>query len=276
MVQPFYIDTTGAAVLGDNQTYGAGSQLQAGFRAKTMDSPITDALTTFGGRIAAQTMQYMFQGDLDGLLNYVAFRPFAMQHIIETLLEDPNEAAGMRILDPAGGYSPVFYWLAKKYAETAFIEIDIPKVIENKRRMLHPFGIPQNLRLRSTALSEHYLHSVLTDHCDVILALGAYVTQARYRELLDYLPQVLNTDGKIIAAFPYLPGIDNFQQNSMIFSKIVTQPVGALANERAIHTLFKDTPFEIVNIICLSELAAKMDAPMPADIEIIAVAQLRS
>ncbi|MEL6408626.1 MAG: hypothetical protein AAFR81_29935 [Chloroflexota bacterium] len=275
MVNPFYIDTTGATVLRINQEQGAGSQLQAGARAELIDSPVTKALSTFGGRIAAQTMQYMFKGRMDGLMNYAAFRPRAMQYVLESLLGEPSEATNKRVLDPAGGYSPVFYWLAQKYNNVSFIEVDIPKVIENKRRMLYPLGIPRNLRLRDGDLSNQHLHEIVTRRSDIMLTIGAYVTKAKFRELLDYLPHVMKSGAYLVASFPYLPGIDNFQQNSMIFSKIVTEPRGTIANEKVLHTIFRDTPFDLIESVCLSELAREREMPIPADIEIFAVAKLR-
>ncbi len=272
MVQPFYIDTTGASVLGRNQTYGAGSQLQAGARAEQIDTPLMRALSTFGGRIAAQTMQYMFRGDSKALLNYVAFRPEAMKYAVKQALGE--QAAKKIVLDPAGGYSPVFYTLAKKYKSTHFIEMDVPKLMSSKIRALTPLGIPANLHLRPVDLQEQHLHEIQPVSVDVMVTMGAYINHADYRSMLSYLQHTLNSQGYIIASFPYREGIENFQENSAVFSRIVTTPKGVVDSEKDIYTIFKGTDFTVTEIIKLSDLAKQQGKAIPADIELLAIAKL--
>lgn len=272
MVQPFYIDTTGAWVLGHNQKYGAGSILQAGARAELIPSPITQALSTFGGRVASQTMQYMFKGNLRAMLNYVALRPYALKFAIEQALgQDADEKI---VLDPAGGHSPVFYWLAEENRNTHFIEMDTTKVIDNKKRVLKPLGIPSNLHLQNVDLMEQNLHEVQPVLVDVIVTLGAYVNHSDYRAMLRYLQNTLTPNGNIIVSFPYSRGIENFQENGSVFSRIVTTPKGVIKDEKDIYTIFKDTDFTVTEIIKLSDLAKAQNKPIPADIEIFAIAQL--
>lgn len=272
MVQPFYIDTTGAWVLGHNQKHGAGSILQAGARAELIATPLTQALSTFGGRVAAQTMQFMFKGNIQAMLNYVAFRPYAVKFAIEQALG--KNVKEKIVLDPAGGHSPVFYWLAEENKYTQFIEMDIPKVITNKKRVLKPLGIPPNLHLEAVDLSEKNLHEVQLASVDVIVTLGAYLSHAEYRSMLGYLRHTLKPDGHIIVAFPYREGIENFQENGTVFSRIVTTPKGVINEEKDIYTIFKDTDFSVVDIIKLSDLAKKQGKSIPADIELFAIAKL--
>lgn len=272
MVEPFYIDTTGAWVLGHNQTYGTGSYLQAGARAEKVDTPFMQALSTFGGRIASRTMQYMFRGDVTKLLNYAAFRPHAIKFAVDDILGD--QAKEKIVLDPAGGLSPAFYWLAQAHKETHFIEMDIEKVITHKQRVLKAFNMPANLHLQSVNLKEQHLHEVQSVSVDAIVTLGAYVSRADFREMLRYLQRTLNSDGYVIATFPYRKGIENFQENSAIFSRIVTTPKGVIDDEKDIYAVFKDTDFTVTKIIKLSELAEAQGADIPADIEIVAIAKL--
>ncbi|MGJ3239361.1 MAG: hypothetical protein ACFE0Q_11695 [Anaerolineae bacterium] len=272
MVEPFYIDTSGAWVLGHNQQQGAGSHLQAGARAELIPSPITRALSTFGGRIAAQTMQYMFRGSVEPLLNYVAFRPYALMEAIRFALgEHPRDKI---VLDPASGYSPVYYWLAQQLPHTQFIEMDQEKMIDGKHKALDPFGIAQNLGFHAVDLSTTPLHTVQSNPVDVMVLLGAYVDHGAYADLLRYVPHLLKQDGYIVSIFPNKEGIENFQENSAIFSRIVSEPRGAVNDLSEIITLFKESEFKLKRVISLSELADKHHKPVPADVELIAIARL--
>lgn len=269
MVKPFYVDTMGAWVPGHNQLKGAGSQLQAGARAELNPSSVTKALSSFGGRIAAQTMQFMFRGNVQAVLNYVAFRPYAMMDAIRFALGDSKE--NKIVLNPAGGYSPVCYWLAKEFPDTQFIEMDIAKTIDFKKKAFEPFGIPDNLALRAVNLSENNLHDVQEEKVDIILASGAFVSRKDYRDMLGYLKNVVKDDGCVIASFPDKSGIENFVENSTVFSRIVGNPKGAIENASDLQGIFRGTDFGIEKIIKLSELAQKHDKPEPANIEVIAV-----
>lgn len=271
MVKPFYVDTTGAWVPGYNQSQGVGSQLQAGARAELISSSVTKALSSFGGRIAAQTMQFMFRGNVQAVLNYVAFRPYAMMDAIRFALGDSKE--NKIVLNPAGGYSPICYWLAKEFPDTKFIEVDIAKTIDFKRKALEPFGIPENLSLRAIDLSENNLHDVQEEEVDIIFASGAYVSRKDYRDMLGYLKNVVKDDGYVIATFPDKSGIENFVENSTVFTRIAGNPKGAIENASDLQGIFRGTDFGIEKIIKLSELAQKYDKPGPANIEIIAVAK---
>lgn len=271
MVKPFYVDTTGAWVPGYNQQNGAGSQMQAGARAELIQSPVTKALSTFGGRIAARTMQYMYRGNIRSVLNYVAIRPFAMMDAIKLAL---GESKGDKVvLNPAGGYSPVFYWLAQEFKDTQFIEMDIEKVIKEKKLALEPSGIPSNLSLKVFDLSEHNLHDVQTEPVDVLVTNGAYVSRSDFRDMLRYILNILKEDGAVVATFPNKSRIENYLENSTVFSRIVTQPKGAIADETELPFVFRDSGLSLRHTIKLSELAKKYAKPEPADIELIAIAR---
>lgn len=265
----------GAWVIAHTQAQGSGSELQAGARAELIDSPVTRALSTFRGRIATRTMKLMFFGSVAPLLNYAAFRPYAVMQAIRLALGEQSNTPRI-VLDPAGGYSPSFYWLAKEMPDTQFVEIDTAKVVETKRYLLRDLSIPANLRLRPLDLSQRNLHDTLIDRVDVLIGIGAYVSHQQYRQFLDYARRILSKDGYIVAAFPYLPGIENFQRNKSLFSRIVTVPKGVVSDIDQLYSVFDNTGFEIKEVIRLSELAAAQNKPMPADIEVIAVAQLKA
>ncbi|MEM9955706.1 MAG: hypothetical protein AAF846_29170 [Chloroflexota bacterium] len=271
MVQPFYVDTTGAWVLGHNQQQHAGTHLHAGARADLIPAPITKALSTFGGRIAAQTMQYMFRGDNKLLLNYVALRPYAMMEAIKIALG--TEPEGKVVLNPASGFSPIYYWLAREIPQATFIELDTPKMISDKQTALKEFDLPDNLKLIPSDLNEVNLHTAYDKPIDVIVVSGAYVTHKDYRDMLKYITSILADDGYVIATFPFAPGVENFVENSAVFARIVSNPVGVLNSETELKAIFKDTDFTPTRTLILSELANKYNKPKPMDAEVIVIAQ---
>ncbi|MEO1646119.1 MAG: hypothetical protein AAFR67_13095, partial [Chloroflexota bacterium] len=256
------IDVTGADVFGVTQQQGSGSQLQAGARAQFIDSPITRALSTLRGRVAAQTVEFMFRGQVTPLINYAVLRPFAMQYAIKQALR--QSASGKHVVDPAGGYSPVFYWLAETFPATTFTELDTVATITQKQNALASFDMPDNLHLQVADLTQTPIHTVLSAKPDVILALGAYVSHTAYRQLLHYLSNTLNQGAMVVGAFPFLPGIENFRQNSTIFSKIVAEPLGVVSSIQTLEGIFADTPFELCDVYRLTDLARMLDKPLPA------------
>lgn len=271
MVKPFYVDTTGAWVPGHNQTKSAGSQLQAGARADLIPSPVTKALSSFGGRIAAQTMQFMFRGNVQAVLNYTAFRPYAMMEAVKLALGDSKQ--GKIVLNPAGGYSPACYWLAQEMPEVQFIEMDVAKTIDFKKNVLEPFSIPDNLELRAVDLTQNNLHDVQQEKVDVIIVSGAYVSHKEYQDMLGYIKNILKKDACVIGSFPDKSGIENFLENSTVFTRIVANPRGAIDNEDGLSAIFKGTDFGVEAVVKLSELAKQQKKPIPADIEVIAIAR---
>jgi hypothetical protein len=264
-------DLKGAWVLGHNQQQ-SGSELQAGARADLIPSPITKALSSFKGRVAAKTMRLMFSGQLEPLLNYAALRPYAEMEAIRMALGD--NPANKLVLDPAAGFAPQFFWLAQELSETRFLELDRLTSIEEKRYLLHPFGIPENLRLKAADLSTIPLHEVLNERVDAVLSIGAYVKHRDYGAMLEYLKRVLKHDGKVIGSFPFAPGVENLSQNSALFRRVAGSPEGIVYSEAQLKTIFENAGYELEAILKFSDLAKKWDKPMPADIEIIAIARV--
>ena len=268
---PEDIAKRGLRLLQFNQKAGLGSHLQAGARAELIASPITKALGTRQGQMLAKTMRFLFRGNIDALLNYATIRPYAIMEAIRLCLGD--NADNKVVLDPAAGYSPEFFWLAQEYPQTQFTEVDIHEVIEFKRAAFYPHGIPSNLRLRPVDLTRQGLHRVQKRRVDVMVVLGAYVSHTNFRDALAYLDYFIQGDGFLIVPFPYAPGIDYFTDNSFIFTRLVATPVGALKGESDLNTIFEGTNFMLKQTIKLSDFARKEARAIPADIELIAIAQ---
>ena len=127
--------------------------------------------------------------------------------------------------------------------------------------------------MRPVDLKLQRLHEAQTKTVDVLVTVGAYITHDEFRDLLKYLAYLIAAEGYLIVPFPYAPGIDNFTDNSFVFSNIITTPKGAIHNRDDIATIFKDTDFELTQTIKLSDLAKDLRKPMPADIEMIALAR---
>ena len=271
MFIPSNIEEKGLQTLQFNQEVGVGSHLQAAARAERIDSPITKALGTRRGKMLARMMKLLFRGNMDKLMDYAAIRPYAIMEAIRIALGDYPE--NKTVIDPAAGYSPELYWLAHEYPDTDFVELDIHEVIEAKRAAFYPHGIPENLRLRPVDLSRQKLHQVQPEPVDVMVVLAAYVSHIDFRSALAYLSYFIPHGGYLIVPFPYLPGVDHFTDNSYIFSKLVSTPAGILTDESDLDKIFKGSNFTLCQTIKLSDFAEREGRPVPADIELIAIAQ---
>ena len=271
MIIPDFIAKKGLRILQFNQEVGVGSHLQAGARAERIASPITRALGTKRGLMMARVAKILFRGNIEALLNYAAIRPYALMEAVRIVLGDNPEHK--TIVDPAAGYSPDFYWLAQEYPDTSFVEFDIHEVIEFKRAAFYPHGIPSNLRLRPIDLSRQELHQVQTERVDAMVILGAYVSHKDFQDALTYLDYMIQDKGYLIIPFPYKPGIDNFTDNSFIFTKLVSTPAGALNKASDLEKIFEGTNFSLQQTIKLSDFAEREGRATPADIELIAIVQ---
>lgn len=263
-------DITGTWVLGYNQQQ-RGSELQAGARAQLIPSPLTHALSSLQGRMAARTMNMLFVGHLINVLNYAGFRPYAMMEAVRIALRGLNEPRPL-VVDPMAGYSPQFIWLAEEMPDVEFLEIDHPDVINDKRERLKGFDLPPNFRMQGADLSKYALHDVLARRPSVVLALGTYVSHADYQQLLGYLKHVLVDEGRVIGAFPYARGIENLQTNSRIFARFAGNPVGMAEDKRQVAEIFQNSGYQVNVVYHFAEMAKQLNKPEPADIELLAIA----
>jgi hypothetical protein len=255
-------------ILGHTQRQG-GSELQAGGRALLNPSDMTFALSSMKGRMAARTM--MALGVNQSLMNYVGFRPHAVMEVIRRVT--PTDTQDAVVVDPAGGYSPQFIWLAESMPHVQFIEMDQPKTVDDKLQRLKNIPVPSNVTITAANLGVTPLHEALNgQRVDVVIALAAYAPSARFVELLRYLRKfVLKESGKIVAPFPYKPGVVDLAKNSQVFRKVAGNPVGMVEDIDEIRQIFRKADYPQVEIFKFSDLARDLNKPIPADIEIIAV-----
>ena len=214
----------------------------------------------------------MAMGLSQKLLNYVAFRPYAMKEVIRLSL--PEGVEKPFVVDPAAGYSPQLIWLAQEMPHLDILELDLPANIADKINRLRGIDLPKNLTMQSADLSTTPLHEVIGERkIDVILANAAYVDAREFAQLLAYLQTLLSENGAVIAYFPYGPTIKDMSKSQNLFERFAGKPKGTIPSKEHATALFDQTGYTNVQFYELSQLATKLNKPIPADIEILAIAK---
>jgi hypothetical protein len=269
---PLSYDATGAWVLGHNQREGA-SEMFAGARAQLLPSPLTEALSTLNGRIAARTMLLLANTPDDKVANYAAFRSEGMMEAVRRVLKRVPTSSPV-VVNPQAGYSATAIWLAQELPYVHFIDIDTPETMEDKQKRLSSFRLPENLLQKGVDLSTTALHEALRGfRPDVVQTVGAFCSPDDFAHLLRYLRHVIVDGGWVIATFPYAPGIENMSRNLTLFQRFAGKPRGIVDSVDRIERIMDVAGYQHVEILKLSELAEEIGKPIPADIEVIALAQ---
>jgi SAM-dependent methyltransferase len=254
-------------LLGHIQRQSASELYSAG-RAILTPSAITRALSSKKARMAARSI--MALGVDEAAANYVAFRVVGSNTLIRRLLPENQPAV---VVDPIVGFSPQHIWLTQELPDVVCIEVDLPKNIQEKKRRLRQFDLPSNLKFVEADLALTPLHEAIGDmKADVVIANAAYVDSTRFVTILKYLRHILKPNGKVIAEFPYAPGSDNLAKDKFIMRRLAGNPVGIVQSVGAIYDIFRKAEYTDVEVVRLSELAAEVNHPTPADIEVFAVA----
>jgi hypothetical protein len=265
-------DLTGAWVLGHNQRESA-SEMFAGARAQLLPSRLTEALSTLNGRIAARTMLLLANTLDDRVAHYAAFRSQGLMEATRRVLQRVPTLSPV-VVNPHAGYSPAFIWLAEEMPHVYFIDIDTPETTQDKQARLSWYTLPENLLLKGVDLSTTPLHEALRGfRPDIVVALGAFCSPDDFAHLLRYLRHVLVEGGWVIAPFPYAPGIENLARNLSLFQRFAHKPRGMVEHEDYIQRIMEVAGYHNIEILKLSQLAHDLKHPIPADIEVIAIAQ---
>ncbi|MDQ7025332.1 MAG: hypothetical protein Q9P44_07205 [Anaerolineae bacterium] len=265
-------DLTGAWVLGHNQRVTA-SELFAGARAQLLPSRLTEALSTLNGRISARTMLLLANTIDDTVANYASFRSSGIIEATRRVLHRVPTLSPV-VVNPQTGYSATSIWMAEEMPHVYFIDIDTPETIADKQKRLSWYHLPQNLSLKGVGLSTTPLHEALRGfRPDVIEAIAAFCTADDFAHLLRYLRHVLVEGGWVIAPFPYAPGIENLSRNLTLFQRFAGKPRGVVESFDNIYRIMEVAGYHNIEILKLSDLAQDLDKPIPADIEVIAIAQ---
>jgi hypothetical protein len=269
---PTSYDLTGAWVLGHNQRESA-SEMFAGARAQLLPSRLTEALSTLNGRIAARTMLLLANAPDDKVANYAAFRSEGIMEATRRVLRRVPTLSPV-VVNPHAGYSPSSIWLAEEMPHVYFIDIDTPETMQDKQARLSWYTVPHNVSMKGVDLSTTPLHEALRGfRPDIVVALGAFCSPDDFAHLLRYLRNVMVDGGWVIAPFPYAPGIENLSRNLTLFQRFAGKPRGIVESETYVERIMDVAGYHNIEILKLSQLAQELDKPIPADIEVIAIAQ---
>ena len=269
---PSSYDLTGAWVLGHTQRESA-SEMFAGARAQLLPTRLTESLSTLNGRIAARTMLLLANAPDDKVSNYAAFRSEGVMEATRLVLRRVPTLSPV-VVNPHIGYSPASIWLAQEMPHVYFIDIDTPETMRDKQARLSWCTLPENLSMKGVDLSTTPLHEALRGfRPDIVVALGAFCSPDDFAHLLRYLRNVMVDGGWVIAPFPYAPGIENLSRNLTLFQRFAGKPRGIVENEDYIQRIMDVAGYHHIEILKLSRLAEDLNKPIPADIEVIAIAQ---
>lgn len=260
-------------VLGQTQE-ARGSELQAGARAELIPSALTWALSSVSGRAFAKMIIRV--GAIKPLMNYGMFRPRGLMALIERGL--PPEQPEPLIVDPAGGFSPMGFWLAERYPQAKLIEFDLPDIVTEKHRRLQrapEVVIPSNLHFVPLDLGQITLSDAVESRpIDVLLLNATYTPHEATMQALRDLRATLSPNGAVVVTFPWMPGARQLPAFSKrLFTLQVGEIAGRVDDESTLIKLFTEAGYSRFELHFFSHLAAEMGHPIPVDIEVIVLAR---
>jgi O-methyltransferase involved in polyketide biosynthesis len=259
-------DTTREDILGMGRTAGQRTaEVFAGLRAELMPMPETAALSRLSGRIAARLMMALSHKKV---LNFVPVRTGSFVGLIKKALG--KETAGKVVVEIASGFSPRGVMLAKEIPDAQVIEIDLPDVIEEKRKRLVNAGIaiPPNISWKSADLDVQSLAEVL-DHqnVDIVSAEGlmAYFEYPNITRIAKSVYQSLKPGGIFIADLGYMEaqGVQEASRIVQMFRRYTSSTPGAVYNEETAYRLFREAGYEEIELYRMPQTAALFDLPQP-------------
>lgn len=257
-------------VLGYTQEQRA-SELQAGLRAELIPSPVTRALSSLAGRTVARVFLTLISNE--PIVNYVMFRTRAIVEVMQRHI--PPGGSRPVLLDPVGGYGMIGVMLAELLPHAEIIEMDRPEVMRDKRRRLEQARdvvIPPNLKLIEASLRETPLLAALGGKpVDVLMLNGAYVTHENFTTALRSIHQSLRPGGACVVAFPMAEGVRDLRREALIFRAQVGSYPGLIEDQMQVHKILEDAGYQQIKLYRLSELAAELGYPEPANVEILGV-----
>jgi hypothetical protein len=246
-----------------------GSDLQAGARAELCPSPLTLALGSMMGRIAAQTMIYLVNSQ--AAVNFTAARiPLSQAAMIRAI---PAGREQPILADIATAYSPLSVQLAHALPHATIVEMDRPDVIRKRMQRLQRGNIdmPANLRTFSADLRHVPLEQAFEGlRPDVIEITGAYLNPAQLTRISEHVCDVLTPGGALICYLPWRAGLAEVQTAMRFFKRQVSDMPGAMSSERAIIDTFTEAGFVAVRIDYPSQLAETLGVKTPVlDVEVL-------
>lgn len=241
------------------------AEVFAGLRAELMPMPETVALTRMSGRIVARLMIALTSKKV---LNFVPVRTNSFAGLIKQALG--KESDGKVLVEIATGFSPRGITLAKEMPNLHVIEIDLPDVIEEKRKRLEHgnIAIPPNISWKSADLGVQPLADVLGHQpVDVVTAEGLmpYLSYPDITRIAKNIYQSLKPGGTFIADLGFTDG-QGAQEASrivQIFRRYTSSTPGAVFDEETAYRLFRDAGYEEVELYRMPQTAALFNLPQP-------------
>lgn len=263
---PIARDTTSEDLLGMGRTAGQRTaEVFAGLRAELMPMPETAALARMSGRIAARLMIALSNKKV---LNFVPVRTGSFAGLIKQSLG--KDSAGKVLVEIAAGFSSRGITLAKEMPELKVVEIDLPDVVEEKRKRLEnaKIAIPANLTWKAADLGAQPLADVLNhEQVDIVTAEGlmAYFPYAEITRIAKSVYQSLKPGGLFIADLGYMQGqgVQEASRIVQIFRRYTSSTPGAVYDEETAYRLFREAGYENIELHRMPQTAALFNLPQP-------------
>lgn len=255
------------------------AELVAGARAILLNTDETNALSKMSGRIVSR-----FLTDIDRKSNVLWFFPARMLAIEElTSRYLPEDKPDQLLIDIAAGFSPRGLNLAKQYPQSQVIEIDLPDVVDEKKKRLEKgkISIPDNLTWIQADLGTTNLHDVLDGRkADLITSEGLtlYLTQEENMRLFRQVEGSLKPGGILMVEIYLKDKLQRLRQNpnvntvaSFVFRMVGSVPGIMDSMDKAIQ-LLSDANLDQIKAYPVADLMGELEQPKPVDLISIVVA----
>ena len=264
--------------LGLGRTSGQrGAEILAGLRAELIPSPTTKALARFSGQLVARLMiQVMGRGNVPGM-NYIAVRTSSLAALIKEFIADQKDVL---LVEIAAGFSPRGLELALALPQAQVIEIDLPDVVQEKRKRLEKgrdVTIPPNLSWREADMGVVSLKEVLEGKvANVITAEGLmpYFPHEQQVRIAQQVYENLTPRGLFLADMTWHEGVQKAEEGTRFFSRQAGKVLGTVKTKEEAATIFTEAGYQNVDVHLPSELAERYNLLTPVlDFQLLVAAQ---
>ncbi|NDJ53903.1 MAG: hypothetical protein GYB68_12585 [Chloroflexi bacterium] len=250
-----------------------GAEILAGIRALVLNSPTARTLSKPRGRVIAQMMMTLLPHNTAGL-NFLGVRTSSMAELVKVAIQDM--AGPTTIVEVAAGFSPRGLELAFELPEVQVIEVDLPDVVQDKRRRLRALDLPPNITWKEADLGQVTLASLLEgQQVSAIVAEGLlpYFEPDDHVRIGKGFFDNLLPGGVFVADYLWVEGFEQAKDGARFFSRQAGQIKGMVESEERPKEILAKAGFQSVDVYRPSELAERFDLPRPVlDFELIVAA----
>jgi O-methyltransferase involved in polyketide biosynthesis len=265
-------------VLGLGRTSGQrGAEIMAGIRAEMTPSPVTIGLSRTSGRIVARLMRAISRAVASpGTLNFLSVRTGGITALVREAVKEITDS--LCIVELAAGFSPRGVELAQALPHAQVIEVDLPDVIQEKKRRLQKvrsLTLPPNLEWREADLGVVPLSEVLagkTAHAVAAEGLLPYFPPEKIVDIVKNIRLNLKPGGVLVCDMAWSKGIQAGGEGSRYLSRQAGTFLGAMSSPEEGRSLFEQAGYLNVTSHLPTELAEKHSLPRPVnDLQFIVV-----